>query len=157
MNPLAIKYGLIALALIGWTTGVYFYATGHEARIWKTLIAEQKAEAEKTLREANAKAAQENERNAQHARDTDEMYQSMLTDAYAGRDDFAARLRERRRASSCSGLPGTAPATGGGQDAATRRDDGPSDTDSAIHLRDAVMSLQAYSVACHSWAASVGR
>jgi hypothetical protein len=158
MNPLLIKYGIIALALIGWTTGVYFYATNHEARIWKTAIAEQKVEAEKILAEAYASKARQEQADADKAREVDSVYQAMVNDAYAGRDAFADKLRSARRGQSCgSASTGQAADPSISPSVAGVSDDGSRESDPASRLRDSVLELQRYAKACHSWALSVGR
>lgn len=158
MNPTTIKYGLMALAFIGWTAGVYFYATGHEARIWKAAIAEQKSEAADLLTDLTEKARAKEAAHAETARNIDVVYQAMLNDAFAGNADFDKRLRDARRRASCPNTgSGQASDTGVGSTVAPSSDDGLGKPDPASDLRDALKELQRYSVACHGFALSVGR
>lgn len=158
MNPTTIKYGLMALAFIGWTTAVYFYATGHEARKWEAAHAALKAEAADTLTKATQAARDKENADAERARQVDEVYQAMLNDAYAGRDSFNERLRIARRGQSCADTAsGQAAHPRGGENVAPLSNDGPGGSDPAGRLRDAALELQRYAVACHSWAIQVGR
>lgn len=158
MNPLAIKYGLMALAFIGWTTGVYFFATSHEARIWKTQIAEQKAEAGKVLSDALGRVREKENADADTARQIDQDHAAELKSIADSRDDFANRLRTARRGSSCGNTSGTKAADPSiSENPANGSDDRYGSADPGNRLRDAALSLQVYAKACHSWALSVGR
>ncbi len=143
-----------AVSLIVVGAGVHNYVSrGYEAA-----ISAQKAEAATKLSELTKRARKKENEDAENARNIDAVYQAMLSDAYAGRDDFDKRLRIARRGQGCGGTGSGAPSdTGERTDPAAVSEHGPGSPDPAHDLRNAALELQRYAKACHSFAVSVGR
>lgn len=158
MNPTTIKYGLIGLTLLASHGALAYVVSDYKERGHRAAIAEQKAEAERTLTavvEANRKKEQE---DAESARNIDAVYQAMLNDAYAGSADFDKRLRDARRRQSGSCPPGGEAVNPRiSPDVAPGSDDGSRGIDPASNLRTAALELQRYAKTCHAFAISVGR
>lgn len=155
-NPyILLAAGGIWLASI---VGGYFYGTHHEALSWKAAIAQQQADASRTLTAATDAARQKEATDADHAREIDAQHAAALDAANSSRDDFARRLRDARSRSCGSGADGgKATDTGSSAISPIGGDTGPGSVDPGNRLREAVKVLQAYAVACHGWAVEVGR
>ncbi len=145
--------GIAAVALMGAGYGGYHYRDLSAI----AAIEKQNAEASKALLDLTEKHRKQEQADADKSREIDSVYQSMVNDAYAGRDDFAKRLRIARR-TSCGG-PGTAEAANPSisQEPAAVSESGLSADDIGLRIRDGALELQRYAVACHDWALSVGR
>jgi len=158
MNPFIIKYCFILGALAVSHLGVAWIVADYKERGHRAAIAEQKAEAERTLTAVTEANRKKEQADADNARNIDAVYQTLLADAYAGRDAFAERLRIARRGASCSSTPVRETADPGIRAHTPEgRDDGPGGHDSALTLRDAALELQNYAKVCHSWALTVGK
>lgn len=151
-----IAIGLIAG--IAWTVAVYVYATRHEARIWEAALAEQKADAARTLSAAVERNRLLEAQHAENARKIDETHNAELAAANASRDQFAKRL-SIARGRACSGSPAAveAPDPGVSAEPAGSGDSRPGQPDPGNRLRELTKELQAYAKACHAFAIEVGR
>lgn len=158
MNPLAIKYGLMAVAFIGWTSAVAWTVADYKDAKWKAAYAAQEQVAGALLNNAYAEKAEAEKKSNDKAREVDEKYAQDMAAADAGRDDFNKRLRDAKRR-ACGGSPPTGQAVnpGIGTEPTGSGDGRSGEPNSASRLRDYALALQRYAVACHEWAVSVGR
>lgn len=161
MNPLAIKYGLMALAFVGWTTGVYFYSANHTDLKWKAAYAAQAVEAGKVLSTALQRVRDKENADAESALKIDQDHATELRSIADSRDDFASKLRDARRGASCRNNPSPKTADPGKPSGATEISDvglGQAlAVDPGIQARDGVRELVAFTKACHDFALKVGR
>jgi len=161
MIPPQIKYAVMALGFIAYSLSLFFWAQHIEANAWRVKVSEQKIEAGKVLATALQNNRVKENKDAENARNIDEMYQTMLADAYAGRDDFAERLRIARRGASCPN-PGSTEATNPSkpQDPSGSGDVGLGQApavDPLLQARDGVKALVAFAKGCHARLLEVGR
>jgi membrane protein involved in colicin uptake len=160
MNPLLIKYSLIAVAFIGWTSAVAWTVADYKDAKWKAAYAAQESIAHNLLNNAYAEKAAAEKAASEKAREVDEQHAKDMAAAHAGNDEYDRKLRiALSRARGCSASGGQAPNSSvsenppGGGDSGS----GSPDFDAGRRLRNYALELQAYARACHSWAVSVGR
>lgn len=160
MIPLpGLPYLFLATALAsGAASGIVVYKIDQgEIASLERGIAQGERDAQAMRADYEARARVKEAADAEKSRNIEEQHNEALAAAAHTRDDFAKRLSDARAKANTHCLSGPATDTASGAPVAPGSNGPVGAVDPGLSLRDAVRVLQAYAVACHSFAETSGR